>query len=202
MNPITINYNMIFFYCCMVLFGLLWLEKAQAHRLKLFANSQGFEIKGSVYFSGGISVKDISVAIYLKEKKIAVVTTDTQGQFSYLASESGEYELVASDGSGHRARFRITVTDATASAPAFPSVSPPTQLENTDDFFGNTKRDHCTDDINLTHWEAALQPLHSQLFELQKQLTDYEAKIRWHDIIGGLGYIFGLAGLWLWWRTR
>ncbi|OUD15018.1 hypothetical protein [Thioflexithrix psekupsensis] len=202
MNDITMNKGGILFYFSIILLGLLWFENVQAHRLKLFASAQGLEIKGSVYFAGGVSVKEISVDIYFNETKIAQVTTDSQGQFSYLASHSGDYQLVANAGSGHVARFRVQVTEASETAPDVPVALRPSPVQTATEAIENAQVDQYRHDMEVAHLERALQPLHAQLFELQKQIDAYEAKIRWHDILGGLGYIFGVAGLWLWWQTR
>ncbi len=41
----------------------------------------------------------------------------------------------------------------------------------------------------------------SQVRPLREQLNDYQDQVRFRDIVGGIGYIFGLAGITLWLRA-
>jgi nickel transport protein len=41
-----------------------------------------------------------------------------------------------------------------------------------------------------------------QIRPLREALEAERSRARLHDILGGLGYIAGLAGLALWWRSR
>lgn len=55
--------------------------------------------------------------------------------------------------------------------------------------------------------EAALENLITkavaqQIRPLREQLNAYEDQVRLRDIVGGIGYIVGLAGLAMWLRRR
>ncbi|MEJ2463762.1 MAG: hypothetical protein P8098_19340 [Candidatus Thiodiazotropha sp.] len=51
--------------------------------------------------------------------------------------------------------------------------------------------------------EAALErAVARQIRPLREALQGYEEQVRLRDIIGGIGYIVGLAGLGLWWGRR
>jgi nickel transport protein len=40
-----------------------------------------------------------------------------------------------------------------------------------------------------------LEAVHAQLVELRKQLNQHEQSLRLRDILGGIGYIVGIAGV-------
>ena len=40
-----------------------------------------------------------------------------------------------------------------------------------------------------------------QIGPVREQLVSYEDKVRWRDVLGGLGYILGITGLALWLRS-
>ncbi len=42
---------------------------------------------------------------------------------------------------------------------------------------------------------SGLDTILSQIIELQRRLDQYERKIRWRDVLGGIGYIMGVAGI-------
>ena len=37
-----------------------------------------------------------------------------------------------------------------------------------------------------------------QIGPLREELANYDDKVRWHDVLGGLGYILGITGLGCW----
>ena len=51
----------------------------------------------------------------------------------------------------------------------------------------------------MTAVEAAVA---RQIRPLREELLATRDALRLQDILGGLGYIFGLTGLALWWRSR
>jgi nickel transport protein len=46
------------------------------------------------------------------------------------------------------------------------------------------------------------QAVARQVRPLREQLIAHQDRIRLQDLLGGIGYILGLAGLVLWWRSR
>ena len=41
-----------------------------------------------------------------------------------------------------------------------------------------------------------------QVKPLRKELRAYQEKAGLQDVLGGIGYIFGLCGIGMWWRQR
>jgi nickel transport protein len=46
------------------------------------------------------------------------------------------------------------------------------------------------------------QAVARQIRPLREALQAHEERVRMRDILGGIGYIVGLAGLALWWSSR
>ena len=44
--------------------------------------------------------------------------------------------------------------------------------------------------------------IQQEIYPLREQLNHYTTRVYWHDVIGGIGYIFGLAGLMFFLRTK
>lgn len=42
----------------------------------------------------------------------------------------------------------------------------------------------------------------SEFQQLRKDIAQLQERIYWRDILGGIGYIFGLFGIAVWWRQR
>ncbi len=170
---------------------------ALAHKLKVFARVEGGEILGSAYFVGGAPAAGAGVRVLDGNGSVlATLTPDAEGRFRYRPAEPGDYLVEADSGDGHVARWSLaakafvaTVAEPTAQAVATPTTdpsvaAPPAPLP-----------------------EPALAALVEeavarQVGPLREQLQAYEDKVRLHDVLGGVGYILGLAGLALWWRSR
>jgi len=164
-------------------------SQAQAHLLKVFAftlpaDSNSQLVKGKVYFTGGQTVSGALVTIFNTSGiKVKNTMTDTEGKFQItLAQES--YEIVADTQDGHKATWqiksaKISTSDSTEKnvlAASNPSIE---QLES----------------IIAAQISTQLTPLTEQIIQLQE-------KRRFQDIIGAIGYIVGLSGLFLWFRQR
>ncbi|WP_428635151.1 carboxypeptidase regulatory-like domain-containing protein [Sedimenticola sp.] len=177
---------------CLLL--LLVQGSAEAHLLKLFAYVEGEQIHGSVYFAGGANAAGAALTVRdADDRLLAEFTTDAQGVFSYTPAAPGDYQLRADTGDGHQAEWRIRTDEFAASLPTdSKTVTSPAQTA--------PAQQNTPSDARL----AALieQALAHQIGPLREALQRSEARARLSDIIGGVGFIFGLAGVALWWRNR
>jgi nickel transport protein len=92
----------------------------------------------------------------------------------------------AATSDGHLAEMPVTVGDSPVAEPT-PAAGPPAPVT-----------------VALpADWEKRVEVIMArQVIPLRQQLDAFEAEIRWRDILGGLGWIVGLAGIWVWWRSR
>jgi nickel transport protein len=147
-------------------------------------------ITGYAYFPGGSRVPNAPIEVWGPEDtKLDETLTNAAGEFSYLTTSPFEHTFILNLGDGHRAYYTIRAEELSGtqslpennelSSPKF-SFSPSTQeLE-----------------------QLIETAVNKQIRPLREQLEAYEEKIRFHDLIGGIGYIFGLMGLWFYFGTR
>lgn len=180
---------------------LAGLSGAEAHRLRLFATVTGDTVSGYAFFVGGgrpqgvpVTVRDASGAV------VATITTDASGAFSFRPDPPGALTLSVDAGDGHAAsatlaadRFSPASIDAApAGSPSTPSAPwsapapgsavpalPPAELEA----------------LITRAVERATRPL------LEAQ-AEAEARIRFNDVMGGVGMLVGLTGVALWASAR
>jgi len=163
---------------------------AAAHKLKVFARVEAGEIVGSAYFVGGARAAGAMVRVLDSAGvELARLTPDEQGRFRYRPTQPGDYLIEADSGDGHLARWTL------AAAELGPGPAPPAAVAS-----DATVAPAPSADSRL----AALveDAVARQVAPLREQLLAYEDKVRLHDVLGGIGYILGLAGLALWWRSR
>jgi hypothetical protein len=146
---------------------------ALAHKLKVFAVTEGAEVSGQAYFSGGDPAQGIPVtATDETGKPIFSGTTDSEGRFRFGVDRPTGISIQADSGDGHAARFSIGKADI-----APPPVTAPS---------GGS-------DPNIRAYiDTAVA---RQVNPLRRDVEAWRDQILWRDVIGGLGYILGLGGL-------
>jgi len=170
---------------------LNWLPAAHAHKVKLFATVIGDKIEGYVYFPGGERAKSVTVKITLIDNHlIETVTTNEHGEFQFHAKYRATYRLIADIGEGHLAEYTIDSSELSDSLPTLametqpPVASTPAPIDHENVSFSQQQ---LLDLIEKT--------VSKQLKPLREQLEAYQEKILLHDVLGGVGYIFGVMGL-------
>lgn len=175
--------------------ALLASGDAFAHRLNVFAAFDGMRISGEAYFTGGARAQGIAVrAVGAGDKVLAEVRTDAEGNFAFPSLPPAALEIVADAADGHIARFRLTAIDMGASQNSVAPTAAP--------YGGPSATDPAQATPPAALDQAVDRAVARRVAPLQRQIAEYEAKIRLHDILGGIGYLAGIAGIAFWWLAR
>lgn len=171
---------------------VLTAAPAVAHKLKLFAAVDGSAIGGTAYYSGGGRSVGVIVRVFGPDgAPLGQAVTDDEGRFRVAVAGAFDHHLVVESGDGHRAEVVIPAA-ALAGGPvpgpamptgaALPAAALPTPPAGT-----------CpTAEIE----RLVAQGVASQVIPLREALDRYEDRVRIADVLGGLGAILGLFGLW------
>ena len=171
----------------LALFLLLLAAPAQAHKLKLFVTTEGPLILGDAYFSGGDKAQDVSGEVKGPDGTLAgKFTTGADGNFRFTAASRMDHIITVDGGDGHTATATILAAELPAALPAGPASASPIRAEP-------------PPSPEMDAVEAAVA---RQIRPLRQQLDAYEDKLRLHDILGGVGAIFGLFGVLAWVSAR
>ncbi len=149
---------------------------AFAHALHLVAEGDGTVIRGRAYYQGGSPAVGAQVLAFSPEgRKLGETRTDADGAFTLPASYRCDHRLLVVTGDGHGAEFRLPAAELSASLPPpGGEAAPPGETAAAAD---------------------ELTAIRSQLASLREQLAGYEQRTRLRDVIGGIGYIVGVAGV-------
>lgn len=179
----------------LIILGILVFHgAAQAHQLKVFAHSKLNQIVGEVYFAGGQKLKDtlVSLTDLSDNDKIETTRTENDGSFSFPVNVRQGYRVSANSGDGHVAHWDVQKAEIIMSEPetdrlkASNPVSPPPLYES-----------------QSGHLKTLIQSAVSgQVAPLRAELQEFRDERRIQDILGGIGYIAGLAGLGMFWYLR
>jgi nickel transport protein len=180
----------LFITACLVAAPLFTATPAKAHKLKTFATAIGAKVSGYAYFVPGGRAQNALVTITREDgSQAATLQTNEQGEFDFTADQLSRLTIHIDAGDGHEASAIIAAADlpptlpiANAQTAAAPVVTPTPPLESAAKI---------TPDLQQ-QIETALA---RQLRPLREQMDAWQEQIWLHDILGGLGYIIGLAGL-------
>lgn len=180
---------------------------AQAHKLKVFAMGDGQQITGYVYYPGGGRAQSLTVKALGPDGAIlGEVTTDNQGRFALSAKFRCDHRLVVQTPDGHKAAYLLKASELAAELPPLPGAptKPITAQEPAADALGTFAEEEqdvvALDDLVWSTVRKRMQSLvqdavREQVQPLREQIEGYEERRRLHDILGGIGYIVGVAGI-------
>jgi nickel transport protein len=170
---------------------------AQAHGLGVFARADGAVIEGMVYYPGMAPARAAHVTVLDPNGVVLAETvTDDQGRFTFQAVRRVDHHIVADLKDGHRAEFSVPAAQL---PPSLPGVSPQTPSPPESLSAGANEGVEAAA-VAAQADPAALEAIVDaavarHVGPLREQIAAYEDKIRWHDVLGGIGYIVGLSGL-------
>jgi nickel transport protein len=184
---------------------------AAAHKLILFASVEGATIHGKAYFQGGAPARGLAVTAFDPQgAELAQTTTDDRGEFTMEAQFGCNHRLVVETPDGHGAEFPLKAEQLPADLPPPPDEAAGSARPGGEHSHSHPGHSHPHGEHSHSHpppREPAtsksagagpsdeLRALRADVAALQEQLTRYENRMRLRDILGGIGYILGLAGI-------
>ena len=169
---------------------------ALAHKMKVFAAADGAVVSGYVYFSPGGRAQDAAVmAANPAGTVIFQGRTDPEGGFRFEAGQRADLRIAADGGDGHEASFIVKTAELPETLPAVP---PPgaTATVAVRPIIGQPIIGQPVTAQPPAELAALVeQSVARQVRPLREQLDAFQDAVRWHDVLGGIGYIIGLGGL-------
>jgi nickel transport protein len=172
-----------------VVLAVLAATPAEAHRLRVFATVEGGGIEGYAFFVGGGRPEGAAVRFVRAGAVVHATTTDAAGAFAWRPDAPGPITVVVDPGGGHSAEVTLGA-ERFGAAPAG-DAAPASDEE--------AASAHALDPAIEAAIEAAVARQIRPLLEAEAEAA---SRLRFNDVMGGIGMIVGLAGVALWARTR
>lgn len=200
MKPVTCTVWLL--ALSLLAFGLL-PTSARAHKVIASVYASGSVIEGEIGFSNGDMAADIAVVISDDAgNRLGETRTDGDGFFVFKPTKSVPHVFRANLGAGHVAETRLEGNDLpkieatpvaagvissakAATAPATPAGAP-------------ADRAAFSEEQRLLIAEA----VRTEVRPLRREIAAYREKNDLQTILGGIGYIVGLFGLWFFIAAR
>jgi len=164
-----------------------------AHKVRIFAWSEGNIIHTEAKFSGGKAAQNSTVTVIESStgKELLHGKTDSQGLFQFPTpnTDSPKLDIVISSGDGHKNSWSYELAPSSGKTSVLPKKSVVASKENTESSTSALLSEQQLTTIMDSLLEAKLAPIRRQLAEQQEHTPSFQ------DILGGIGYILGLAGI-------
>jgi nickel transport protein len=166
---------------------------ALAHKVMIFAWVEGNTVFTESKFSGGKKVLNAPVVIFDKDgKKLLEGKTDNKGEFSFKIPKVTDLKIVLNAAMGHKAEWTVPESEIREAGIIVEKKSAP--MPSGPIAVGLSKEE--VQKIIEDSLDKKLRPIVRMMTESK------DTKPSLTEIIGGIGYIFGLMGIALYFKNR
>ncbi len=184
---------------------LLYPASAHAHKLYVYPESiEGATIHGRAYFPGDVPAQHSDVIVRdASGRELGRTMTDDKGKFTFTAHERTDLYLSAETPDGHVGAYTIQASELPGILPAgnppaesgAPVVSQASEHAGAPAAVPGEKNEPASVSDRLTE-------LNTQVQLLRRQVSESDERLRFRDILGGIGFILGLAGVAFYMKAR
>jgi len=166
-----------------------------AHKVNIFAYTEGDTVYTESYFSDGVKVKDGIVEVYDSQGiKLLEGKTDENGEFDFKLPKKDDLKIVLLASLGHKNSYTLPA-DELADIIATEKAQEPESRESEIKEVMQVDSEQIKIIID-TSLDEKLKPIMRQLTKAQQK------EVSFTEVIGGIGYIFGIMGIILYFASK
>ncbi len=181
----------------LIICGLLvWIPVA-AHNVVGDVFAIGDTIEGEVAFSNGTYAKEGTEVVVMSSdgQMLGETTTDGEGVFSFQALSPIDHIFDIDLGEGHKISLTLEAKDLRFASAVTDQAEQAQRLDASNEVAS----------VGVSAQELELlirRAVADQVKPLQREIREYKASAKWHDVLGGIGFIFGMVGLGMYMLVR
>lgn len=175
--------------------------RAAAHKICVSAVVEGRTVSGEAYFSGGGPVRNTKVTVLGPGGvNLGETTTGADGAFTFVPAHRCDHKFIVESADGHLASCTLPADELPADLPpldghhAVRKASAPPATGTSQPASPSA----ASDDVE----RLVEQAVGRRLGALEREIDRYRKTVRLHDVLGGVGYIFGLVGVVFYLKAR
>ena len=192
---------------CVLVIGLLLsgvaATSAYAHKVNVFAYAEGDEVYIQGYFSDGTKAKNSDVTVFTRDgSEFAKGKTNENGEYAFATKGDRQaLRIVLNAGLGHQAAYEIPVDelagDAATQTAEVADVKDPLSGP------GNDPVNAGNDAAAAPMTEAMVRKAVAEgVLPLAREISALKERRGFSDIVGGIGLILGILGIFAYVRAR
>ena len=180
-----------------IVVALPMVSKVWAHKVNVFAWVEGDTVFVEGYFPGGKKSRDSLVEVFNPAgPKLLEGRTNETGEFSFKIPERTDLKIVLTASMGHKNDFTISASDLGGSG-SLPSSEPAKKhVHSVGESVPVSNDIHQLETIIDEALDRKLAPVIELIRDKRKEGPTIS------QIVGGIGYIFGLFGLVMYLKSR
>lgn len=181
-------------------FGLS--QQALAHKLNLFAYAEGDTISVEGYFADGRKAQNSAVKVLDSSGKVLVEgMTDGEGKYLFKVPQKSDIKIILNAGMGHQGEFAMSAAelgDGNAAASEQGSA-----MSDGDADVGHAGAEVVNAPVVGGELDIAVhRAVNEAIKPLVRELAESRQQASISEIVGAVGYIFGLLGLFAFYKAR
>lgn len=180
-------------------------QHAFAHKVNMFAYSEGPDVFIEGYFSDGKKALNSVVTVFdTDDTELLQGTTDNDGQFTFPIPKTTDLRIVLNAGMGHQTEYVIRASELTGEDELM--ITQQNEITAT----GETSKEPDSKTISSSHDTVSNTEL-NQVVEravgqaikpLMRSVSEMREERSLSTIVGGIGYIFGILGIVFYLKAR
>jgi nickel transport protein len=181
--------------------GILSSE-VQAHKVNMFAFAEGNQVFVEGYFSDGKRARNSEVIVYGSDgERLVRGVTDDEGAYTFDIPSQSDLRITLNAGMGHMTEDIIASNELSGS-----SDSPVTETAGVD---GSTVSESGpVEPVGQSVIPSSIskgelkKAVGEAIRPLMRSISELEERRSFSDIVGGLGFIVGIAGIFFYVKAR
>lgn len=182
-----------------MLLACCFLPNAHAHKFKCFATAEGRSISGYAWLGGGGRPQNVPVKVTAPDGTVLAETrTNENGEFSFTPKRRCDHLVTLTSGDGHQAHFLVEAAELPADLPPLAAGTVDTPEHFTAELpepGGAAENTGARASRPADIAEVVSEAVSRQIAPLRRELHELTERQRLQDILGGVGYLMGVAGI-------
>jgi nickel transport protein len=177
---------------------------ASAHKVNVFAYVEGNQVYIQGYFSDGTKAKNSDVTVYGADgRELLKGQTNEEGEFTFPSQGPGRgLRIVLNAGMGHQAAYEIPADEMT-DVPAAAEVDPPASAKVATTGTDKPARMVSDSGAPAPLSEATVRKAVAEgVLPLAREISELKERRGFSDIVGGIGLIVGILGVFAYFKAR
>jgi nickel transport protein len=165
---------------------------------------EGAAIHGRAYFPGDVPAQESEVIARDKSgRELGRTKADNEGKFTFPVGEHVDYYIIAQTPDGHGGQYIVHASEMPDKLPMkVPTTGQGSQVESQATDQADVKAGSAATGNEPDPVGTQLVELRKQIQELRRQVFESDERLRFRDILGGIGFILGLTGVAFYMKAR